>query len=95
MNTRGQISNKRRGLLFLGEFVVTRAGDWYRTALDALPLPFVGHRRLPQVTLALDSQALCCSSRIDEVLKQGLQEFDIAFAVQVFEVTPPLLPLTT
>ena len=47
-----------------------------------LPTPIVDHHHL-QVTLALDSQALCCSSGVDEILKQGPREFDIAFAVQV------------
>lgn len=45
-------------------------------------LSFIDYH-LPQVTFALDAGALCCSSRVDDLLKQGLQEFDIAFAVQV------------
>eukprot|EP00752_Nemacystus_decipiens_P009993 g8910.t1 len=35
-----------------------------------------------EVTLALDSQALCCAGGVEEILKQGLEHFDIAFAVQ-------------
>ncbi|CAM9396345.1 unnamed protein product, partial [Hapterophycus canaliculatus] len=36
-----------------------------------------------EVTLALDSQALCCSTDVNEVLKQlRWEEFDVAFAVQ-------------
>lgn len=38
---------------------------------------------LRQVTLALDSQALCCASGVEDILKLGPGEFDIAFAVQV------------
>lgn len=36
-----------------------------------------------QVTLALDSQALCCASGVNDILSEGPGEFDIAFAVQV------------
>ncbi|CAN0408621.1 unnamed protein product [Laminaria digitata] len=36
-----------------------------------------------EVTLALDSQALCCASGVKEILEEGPGEFDIAFAVQV------------
>jgi len=36
------------------------------------------------VTLALDSQALCCGTYVEDVLNQlRWEEFDIAFAVQV------------
>eukprot|EP00903_Cladosiphon_okamuranus_P014188 g13183.t1 len=35
-----------------------------------------------EVTLALDSQALCCAAGVEAILKQGLEEFDVAFAVQ-------------
>ncbi|CAN0082166.1 unnamed protein product [Scytosiphon promiscuus] len=34
------------------------------------------------VTLALDSQALCCSSGVDEILEQSWEDFDISFATQ-------------
>lgn len=37
-----------------------------------------------QVTLALDSQALCCANTVENVLNQlRWAEFDISFAVQV------------
>ncbi|CAM9493774.1 unnamed protein product, partial [Hapterophycus canaliculatus] len=35
-----------------------------------------------KVTLALDSQALCCASGVNNILSEGPGEFDIAFAVQ-------------
>ncbi|CAN0082029.1 unnamed protein product [Scytosiphon promiscuus] len=34
------------------------------------------------VTLALDSQALCCASGVDKILEQSWGEFDISFATQ-------------
>lgn len=46
-----------------------------------------------QVTLALDSQALCCASGVAEILDEGPGEFDIAFAVQVgMQLVPSAWP---
>ncbi|CAM9466319.1 unnamed protein product [Ectocarpus sp. 12 AP-2014] len=35
-----------------------------------------------EVTLALDSQALCCGTSVEDILTEGGEEFDVAFAVQ-------------
>lgn len=47
-----------------------------------------------QVTLALDSQALCCATDVDAMLKKARWEgFDVSFAVQV-RTEPPVYGAT-
>lgn len=47
-----------------------------------------------QVTLALDSQALCCATDVDAMLKEARWEgFDVSFAVQV-RTEPPVYGAT-
>lgn len=55
--------------------------SWAR--INVVPfLQYISHI-FSQVTLALDSQALCCGTSVKDILTEGGEEFDVAFAVQV------------